>query len=68
MDNTSKAQNYQRGLIFLVILLPALTMFVIRPESEGSSFFDLNSILKMIMGFFMILYFYVMVRIFGWNL
>jgi hypothetical protein len=63
-DNASKAQKYQRVLIYLVILLPVLMMLVIRPASEGSSFIEFYSILKTIMGFFMIFYVYAMVRIF----
>lgn len=63
-DNTSKAQKYQRVLITLVILLPVLTMFVIRPATEGSALYDFYSIIKTLMGFFMILYIYAMVRIF----
>ena len=63
-DNASKAQKYQRVLIFLAILLPALTMFVIRPTTGGRTLFDLYSILKTIMGFFLIFYVYAMLRIF----
>ena len=63
-DNASKAQKYQRILIFLVILLPAFTMFVFRPPTEGSLLFDLYSILKTIMGLILVFYVYAMLRIF----
>ncbi len=63
-DDTSKAQKYQRVLIFLVILLPVLLMFITKPAIAGSSLFDFYSILKTIMGFFLIFYVYAMLRIF----
>jgi len=63
-DNASKAQKYQRLLIFLIILLPVLFISVTRPVSAGSSLFDFYSILKTIMGFFLIFYAYSMLRIF----
>lgn len=63
-DNASKAQKYHRVLIFLVIFLPIYTFFVIRPFALGSTPSDLYSILKTIMGLFLILYVYAMVRIF----
>lgn len=64
-DNASKAQKYQRVLIYLVILLPVLLLLVIRPVSEGNSFFEFYSVMKTLAGLFMIFYVYAMLRIFG---
>ena len=64
-DNTSKAQKYQWVLIYLVILLPILLIFAIRPAPVESPYFELYSILKTIFGLFLIFYIYAMLRIFG---
>jgi len=63
-DNESKAQKYQRVLIFLVILLPILIMFTTNLGSEENTWFDFFSILKTIIGLFLIFYVYAMLRIF----
>lgn len=63
-DNASKAQKYKRILIFLVILLPALIMGVLRPSTGGSSLSEFYSIFKTILGLILILYVYAMLRIF----
>jgi hypothetical protein len=64
-DKDSKALKYQRVIITLIIFLPILMMFAIRPVSADSPFTELYLAGKFILDLFLILYAYAIIRIYG---
>ena len=62
-DNASKAQEYARLLVSLVVFLPILVVMATRPVSTASRYYDLYSTAKLIISLFLVLYAYAIVRI-----
>ena len=64
-DKDSKIQKYQRLITYLTIFFPALFIFTIQPVDGTSELANLYLTGKYLMGFFLIIYAYAMVRILG---
>lgn len=62
-DRASKAQKYQRLMIFLVILFPIFFHLMTQPVDPGRSLADVYMVGKLIMGILMIIYAYAMIMI-----
>jgi hypothetical protein len=60
-DKSSKIHKYQRLLLFLIIFLPIYSVILTRVHSSSP---DLLKALSLVLGLFMLLYAYAMVRIF----
>jgi len=63
-DNDSKAQKYQRLLMFLTIFLPVLIMIAGRRIVADGVLMNIYSIGKLVLSLFLIIYAYAMVMIF----
>ena len=64
-DKDSKIQKYQRLITYLTIFFPALFIFTIQPVDGTSELANLYLTGKYLMGFFLIIYAYAIVRILG---